>query len=80
MPFTGGSAPRRAEAPDLTQVDTEADDYLQQVGVRFAGAPGAETHGGGDVMLFAGGAGSAGFKGTMENIKVFGKIRDALGF
>ncbi|KAF1047251.1 MAG: Alkaline phosphatase [Herbaspirillum frisingense] len=78
--FGNGSAPRRAEEPDLSAVDTEADDYLQQVGVRFAGAPGAETHGGGDVMLFAAGAGSAGFKGTMENVKVFGKIKYALGF
>ncbi|SFC54798.1 alkaline phosphatase [Collimonas sp. OK412] len=77
--FGNGSAPRRPEDGDLTNVDTEADDYLQQVGVRFAGSPGSETHGGGDVMLFSAGAGSDSFKGTFENIKVFGKVKNALG-
>jgi alkaline phosphatase len=77
--FGNGSAPRRPEDADLTNVDTEGDDYLQQVGVRFAGSPGSETHGGGDVMLFSAGAGSDSFKGAFENIKVFGKVKNALG-
>ena len=42
------------------------------------GKPGAETHGGGDVMLFAGGAGAKIFKGTMDNTR-FGKVREAAG-
>ena len=44
------------------------------------GAPGSETHGGGDVMLFAAGAGSGVFKGSLDNTKVFGMLRQAFGF
>ncbi|MGL6051496.1 MAG: alkaline phosphatase, partial [Aeromonas salmonicida] len=51
------------------------NDYLQETGVKL----GSETHGGGDVMLFADGAGSNRFKGTLDNTKVFGKLREALG-
>ena len=32
-----------------------------------------------DVMLFAGGAGAKIFKGTMDNTKVFSKVREAAG-
>lgn len=59
-------------------MNTEDDNFLQEVGINL-GAPGSETHGGGDVMLFAGGAGSKIFKGTLENIKVFDKVRQAAG-
>ncbi|MBN9323212.1 MAG: alkaline phosphatase, partial [Delftia acidovorans] len=54
------------------------DNYLQEVGLNL-GTPGSETHGGGDVMLFAGGAGAKIFKGTMDNTKVFSKVREAAG-
>jgi alkaline phosphatase len=40
----------------------------------------SETHGGGDVKLFATGAGSEVFKGTMENTKVFHLMKAAFGF
>ena len=40
------------------------DDYLQEAGVRMG--VGSETHGGGDVLLFAAGAGAQSFKGTMN--------------
>ncbi len=52
----------------------------QEVGGKL-GAAGAypETHGGGDVMLFSSGAGSAGFKGTLDNTKVFGLVKSAMG-
>lgn len=60
---------------DATQV--LHDDYLQEASVRMPA--GSETHGGGDVKLFATGAGSTVFKGTMENIKVFTLVRAALG-
>jgi len=63
---------------DQTAMDTTDDNFLQEVGINL-GSPGAETHGGGDVMLFAGGAGSKIFKGTMENIKVFNKVKEAAG-
>ncbi|WP_342320471.1 alkaline phosphatase [Burkholderia pseudomallei] len=55
------------------------DAYLQEVGVRM-GSTGSETHGGGDVMLFADGAGAKAFKGTLDNTKVFGLVKAAFGF
>jgi len=76
--FGNGGGPRKATRDDLTAVDTAADDYLQEVGVPL-GSPGSETHGGGDVMLFATGAGSGGFKGTLVNTKVFGLVKSAMG-
>jgi alkaline phosphatase len=76
--FGNGGGPRKAVRDDLTDVDTTADDYLQEVGVQM-GAPGSETHGGGDVMLLSTGAGNAGFKGTLDNTKVFGLVKSALG-
>ncbi|MBB1604552.1 alkaline phosphatase [Variovorax sp. UMC13] len=63
---------------DQSAMDTTDDNYLQEVGINL-GTPGAETHGGGDVMLFAGGAGSKLFKGTVENTKVFNKVKEAAG-
>lgn len=61
---------------DKTQV--LHDDYLQETAVKL----GSETHGGGDVMLFATGAGAASktFKGTIDNTKVFSLITNAFGF
>lgn len=84
MPYTtlvfgNGGGPRKATRDDLSDVDTTADDYLQEVGV-LLGSPGSETHGGGDVMLFASGAGNAGFKGTLVNTKIFALLKSALGF
>ncbi|MGY3855853.1 alkaline phosphatase [Aeromonas intestinalis] len=78
-PFTTlvfGNGPTRHDVrPILTSDQVMADDYLQETGVKL----GSETHGGGDVMLFAGGAGSDRFKGTLDNTRVFGKLREALG-
>ncbi|WP_421200933.1 alkaline phosphatase [Aeromonas enteropelogenes] len=78
-PFTTlvfGNGPNRADVrPTLTSDQVMADDYLQETGVKL----GSETHGGGDVMLFADGAGSSRFKGTLDNTGVFGKIKEALG-
>ncbi len=69
---------RGAGREDLTHVDTTQDNFLQEVNINL-GTPGSETHGGGDVMLFAGGAGAKIFKGTMDNTKVFGKVKEAAG-
>jgi alkaline phosphatase len=78
-PFTTlvfGNGPNRpAVRPTLTSDEVMSDDYLQETGVKL----GSETHGGGDVMLFADGAGSSRFKGTLDNTRVFGKLREALG-
>jgi alkaline phosphatase len=76
--FGNGGGPRKATRDDLTAVDTAADDYLQEVGVNL-GTPGSETHGGGDVMLMSSGAGAAGFKGTLDNTRVFGLVKAAMG-
>ena len=84
LPYTalvfGNGAVRNTTRSDLTSTDTAADDYYQEVGVKL-GAAGAypETHGGGDVMLFSSGAGNAGFKGTLDNTKVFGLVKSAMG-
>ncbi|MHC6657417.1 alkaline phosphatase [Aeromonas salmonicida] len=78
-PFTTlvfGNGPNRPDVrPTLTSDEVMDNDYLQETGVKL----GSETHGGGDVMLFADGAGSSRFKGTLDNTKVFGKLREALG-
>ena len=84
LPYTalvfGNGAVRKPVRDDLTSVDTTVDDYYQEVGVKL-GSAGAypETHGGGDVMLFSSGAGNAGFKGTLDNTKVFGLVKSAMG-
>ncbi|MGZ3422207.1 MAG: alkaline phosphatase [Polyangiales bacterium] len=54
------------------------DKEFHQLSAIKMGA-GGETHGGGDVMLMAGGAGSAKFKGTLDNTKIFGLVKEALG-
>ncbi|MDO2948808.1 alkaline phosphatase [Aeromonas simiae] len=59
----------------LTSEQVMGDSYQQEAGVYMA----SETHGGGDVMLFADGPGSRAFKGTFDNTQVFGKIKAALG-
>ncbi|MFB2866160.1 alkaline phosphatase [Aeromonas sp. MdU4] len=78
-PFTTlvfGNGPNRPDVrPTLTSDQVMADNYLQETGVKL----GSETHGGGDVMLFADGAGSNRFKGTLDNTRVFGKLKEALG-
>ncbi|MGH1390007.1 MAG: alkaline phosphatase [Aeromonas jandaei] len=78
-PFTTlvfGNGPNRPDVrPTLTSDQVMADDYQQETGVKL----GSETHGGGDVMLFADGAGSSRFKGTLDNTRVFGKLKEALG-
>lgn len=72
-----GNGPNR---PDMRAgVDSAqalAEDYRQEAGVRWS----SESHGGGDVKLYATGAGSAPFKGTMENTRVFDLMKAALGF
>ena len=80
--FGNGTTPRNDPATgaraDLTNIDTSGDkNYKQQVAVPLSGS---ETHGGGDVMLFAAGAGSKVFKGSLDNTKVFGLMRQAFGF
>ena len=75
--FGNGLSPRNAVRDDITSIDTSGNkNYTQEVGVPLS----SETHGGGDVMLFATGAGSKVFKGSLDNTKVFGLMRQAFGF
>jgi alkaline phosphatase len=72
-----GSGPNRpGTRADVDSAAALAGDYHQETAVRLAG----EGHGGGDVKLYALGAGSAPFKGTMENTHVFDLMKAAFGF
>jgi alkaline phosphatase len=76
-----GNGPNRvngAVRTTLTTATVTADNYLQEAGVRMGA--GSETHGGGDVLLFATGAGAQNFKGTMDNTQVFTIVRNAFNF
>jgi alkaline phosphatase len=71
-----GGGPNRLDArADVDDARAQALDYHQEVGVRLPG----EGHGGGDVKLYAVGAGSAPFKGTIENTRVFELMKAAGG-
>jgi alkaline phosphatase len=71
-----GNGPNRpAVRADVDSAAAMSMEYKQETGVRLSG----ETHGGGDVKLYAAGAGSQLFKGTMENTRVFDLIRQAAG-
>ncbi len=71
-----GNGPNRKQVrEDLTSEQVTADNYLQESGVKL----GSETHGGGDVMLFAKGPNADLFKGTLDNTKVFEKVKAATG-
>jgi len=61
--------------PDLAHVDTTAPSYLQESAVPL----GAETHGGEDVSIYAGGPGAALFHGVREQNYVYHAMRAALG-
>ena len=72
-----GNGPNRPNLrSNLDSATVLADNYLQETGVRLA----SETHGGGDVKLFATGAGAKAFKGTLDNTKVFTLLKSAYGF
>lgn len=77
----GNGANRPDTRKELDPAEVAGKDYLQEVAIR-RGAPGSETHGGGDVMLHAtGGRGEArAFKGTIDNTKVFDLVRTAAGY
>lgn len=53
--------------PDLTQVDTEDPDYMQESPIPFM----SESHGGEDVAIFARGPGASAFHGEMEQNVIF---------
>ena len=61
--------------PSLTEADVESPGYLQESPVPLP----AETHGGEDVPIYAGGPGAALFHGVQEENYVFHAIARALG-
>ncbi|MEY4509578.1 MAG: alkaline phosphatase, placental type [Pseudomonadota bacterium] len=65
-----------AERPDLTAVDTEALDFLQEAAVPLS----AETHAGEDVALYARGPSSHLLQGGQEQTISFYLMAHALGF
>lgn len=75
----GNGANRPNVRANVDDTVAQGDNYLQEVGVRLGG-PGSETHGGGDVMLWATGAGATTFKGTLDNTKVNALVKGAVGF
>lgn len=62
--------------PDLTHVDTEHPDFLQEATVPMA----METHSGEDVPIYAGGARSALFYGVREQHYIYHAMVEALGW
>ena len=72
-----GNGPNRPNLrATLDSAAVLADNYQQETGVRLS----SETHGGGDVKLFATGAGAKVYKGTIDNTKVFGLLKSSFGF
>ena len=72
----GNGSNRPATRTALSIATVMADSYQQESGVRLS----SETHGGGDVQLFATGAGAKIFKGTLDNTKIFSLLKTAFGF
>jgi alkaline phosphatase len=71
-----GGGPNRPDVRSgVDDTRAQALDYRQETGVRLSG----EGHGGGDVKLYAVGAGAAPFKGTIENTRVFELMKAAGG-
>jgi len=75
----GNGAVRPDVRANLDPTVVTGKDYLQEVAIR-RGSAGSETHGGGDVMLFADGAGARTFKGTIDNTKVYTLVKAAAGY
>ncbi len=74
---TGGNRPDTRAMLSTSAVT--ANDYRQESVIRLSGGNN-ESHGSGDVMLFATGAASNTFKGTIDNTKVFSLVKAAAGY
>jgi len=59
--------------PDLSNVDTEDADYMQEAGIPFK----SETHGGEDVGIWARGPGANAIRGTVEQNVIFHYLTQA---
>jgi alkaline phosphatase len=65
-----------AGRPDLSEVDTQSPDYLQEATVPM----GQETHSGEDVPIYAGGARAGLFHGVREQSYIYHAMVEALGW
>lgn len=70
-----GHYPGNAMRPDLREIDTANDSYLQESAVPMY----METHAGEDVAIYAVGPNAALFRGVLEQNVIFHIIADALG-
>lgn len=73
FPHEAAGVQPSAGRPDLTGVDTQAPDYLQESMLPLK----SETHGGDDVGIWATGPGSAAFHGTIEQNVIYHLIVQA---
>jgi alkaline phosphatase len=62
--------------PDISDVDTESVDYIQQAGIPM----GSETHGGEDVAIYASGPQAYLFGGTVDEQYIYHVMARAAGF
>lgn len=72
---TGANRPDKRATLDTPSVLQK--DYQQEAAIRLAPVP---QGGGGDVTLYATGVGASGFRGTIDQPRVFGLIRNAADF
>jgi alkaline phosphatase len=68
---------KRSSVASMDDSTVSANAYHQEAVVRMPA--GGETHGGTDVFLGAIGKGSETFLGTIDNTKVFGLVKNAIG-
>jgi alkaline phosphatase len=74
--YANGPGAVSGERPDLSKVDTAADDFRQQSLLPLD----SETHGGEDVAIYARGPQAYLFQGTMEENATYFVMARALGF
>ena len=74
--YANGPGAVKGDRPDLSNVDTTADDFQQQALVPM----GSETHGGEDVVIYARGPHAYLIQGTMEQNAIYFVMARALGF
>ena len=73
-----GNGPNRKDTRvAVDSLTMQGNDYVQESAIKVAA--GGESHGGGDVQLYASGAAAKTFKGTMDNTKVFTLLKAAGG-
>ena len=71
----GSGANRPDRRAPLDSPTVLQKDYQQESAIKLP----AGTNGGGDVVLWAAGHGAGNFRGTMDNTRVFGLVRRAMG-